>query len=124
MKKQVVSAIMTGFILINCSAYAAQTIGIAKGATLKFSPTAWVSRGLDDLVTIQVSSPNLASSVLITVENMYPHTAGINLKNCGSITHAHAGSSVLCAIGTDISTPVTFSSDTAGVIAGGSLQIQ
>lgn len=89
---------------------------------LAFPPTSWLSQGSTDSISIQNGS-NVPILIVINVAGSEDSTPGVNLKNCGTITHINAGSSAVCA-STDASNPVTMTSDTGSKTASGTYQIK
>ena len=85
----------------------------------QFAPVTWESRDPTNIITID-NSNNHPLAIFITA---YPHDmnlnplAGINLKNCGSIMHINAGSSVVC-YNQDTRNPLIFSADSNKLATG------
>lgn len=74
-----------------------------------FAPVPWTSP--DPMHGVKIdNSYNLQLKIFIAVEAEYPDQGGVNITNCGSITHIDAGSSAVC-LNRDGDHPVTFSSD-------------
>jgi hypothetical protein len=105
----------------------------AQQVNVSFNPQSFSVDGSDGPGSISdiTNGSKFAQVVLITV---YPTTnadfprAGINLKNCKAtpvnVTHVNVGSSALCDLSSDPANPVTITSDTKGVPAWGSYQIE
>ena len=91
--------VVTMLLIVSVTATAAAK----KSAT--FNPVNWASHGPSDLYTIN-SQSSTTTAVAINVNLGY---FGINLTNCGTVTHVTPGSSVVCPLAAG--TPVSFSAD-------------
>lgn len=113
MKKQAILALLA--TLAFGGAYA------DNNANVKFGPHAFVSSNASQVITIQDANSDLQTydvEIYVDFQGMtggstppYIRTAtGVNVKNCGSVTHINAGSSALCQISSK-NPVITFSSD-------------
>jgi hypothetical protein len=121
MKKMILLTLAAS--LLNSVSYANQQITI--GQKNKFSPFNWQSANTQEVISI-VGDFN--ASVQIAVNNISyigSKPTGINIKNCGNVTHVNAGSSVICAVWQG-NPPISFSSDSddSNTMATGVYQVE
>lgn len=82
----------------------------------------WVSQDSSQEVTIQNGTAAALTVQINVIDNVSSDAPGINIKNCGTTTHADAGTTVICRTN-DPHNPITFSSDSPTVQATGTYQI-
>ena len=86
--------------------------------TPTLSAVDWTSMNTSNKITV-ANTTQTKLLLFISVSTMNnPNAPGINIQNCGSVSHITAGSSVICPL----KAIVTFSSD-GGKIAYGSYQV-
>lgn len=86
-----------------------------------FPLIAWVSKNVNDVVTIQNGS---GTQILILISvNGGENASGINVANCGLTKHINPGSATVCST-KDAANPVGISSDNSSVPASGTYQIK
>jgi hypothetical protein len=93
---------------------------------VKFDSTFWSSTKAGDDVRIEGptdSDSQYAFVVQISPERDDPYLTGINVQNCGNITHIDAGSSAICML-TYKNHVIIFSSDKDNMSAHGLYQIE
>lgn len=95
--------------------------------SMGFMPLFWSSTHSKDVVNIQGGSGfGTYYLVQIYVNNMYNgstnHLAGINIKNCGNVSHVSPGSTAVCTLSYTNPT-ISFSSDDDHAPAYGLYQI-
>lgn len=120
MKKLTLIALLSAAIL---------NVAFAEPAKKKmgFAPLSWSSNNTKDMINIQGGSGfGTYYLVQIYVSNMYngtgPNPSGINIKNCGTITHINPGSTALCLL-SYTNAVISFSSDSDEIAAYGLFQI-
>lgn len=118
------SLILLGLTLLASATYAGQQIKLSSASQTNFNPVQWTSANTQDYVGIE--GPTEGSyffSVQITASrgDHYPRT-GVNVRNCGSITHINPGSTVICMLHT-ANPLIVFSSDRNDLSASGDFQI-
>lgn len=120
-----IAGVISGLLM--SSAFADQQYSASARAS--FSPQSWTSENSSDVVTIQSSVGDTyfyavqiyVSKTILGVPST-PST-GVNVKNCGNVTHINPGSSAICQISNNNPT-VTFSSDKADQAATGVFQVE
>lgn len=96
-------------LLISGCAFASSTMTVSKSS---FPSVSWSSKDSTDVTTINNGSD---APIAIFIQVQGKDTSGnlndgINIKNCGKISHVNAGSSVVC-VNSDANNPVSFSAD-------------
>jgi hypothetical protein len=124
MKQSLMTSIIASFLIAGCTSEPPTQTIIVIDKNTKIDSTSdnppsekWVSKSSNDSTVIQFNSPSSISAIIVTVDNDSP--AGIDVKNCGSMTHLRKGESASCIIKPGISSPLLFNSDTAGTKASG-----